>query len=375
MLMLTGIAQAVKVDAQGMLRGAKGFLDPHKFREVRSVYPASEGAFWVVGVDWNWGQGGQWYACLFGNNGERLSGDILVLPKPGLDYLSAVEPIGTLPDGSLVVDVAERAPESHQRLAKVRPDGHTEVTGVIPAHETGQPYVDRNGVVHVLVLALGNMGYMQVDMVEKGLPTIRSLLYDQPSGSLPSAPGYLRWAHQRPGGPIAGAFFSDGPQRLLVETPRRVVDDSICHLYSVNSRTLALIDSGQINLIRDIYRMWTGPSIRGTVIVRSGKTGYWLFANTGDTAPNPTVVAYRVRPDLTVERPHTAAAAAAGPFSDAPADAVVAVFCVFKRPREAMEDNTLAAHVRVRLKFSALSSDGQLYYQVLEDSIVSHQTK
>jgi hypothetical protein len=368
-------ALASRGDGGRAFEAASSFLKPDRFREVRSVCPASGGSIWVVGVDWGWGQGGQWYACLFGKSGERLSGEIPLLPTQGLTRLNNVVPIGTLQDGSLVLDIAEEGPDNYRHLAKVRSDGLTEVTGVIPPHRTGQPYVDHDGVAHILVTRRHIQGYMQVDMTAKGLPTVLSLVYSQPFAGLSSAPDYLRWEDGLPGCPLEGGFFSDGPRRLLVATTKGKRDDSVCYLYRVDSKTLALLGAGQLNLARDIFREWSGPVVGRTLIVRSGSGGYWLFTSTGDAPPKPTVVAYRLKQDLTPVRPSVAAAVAAEPFDEAPDDAVVSVFCPTPQHKELPTSGGRAVQVTLLLKFAAFGSDGRLYYQAREDSFPSYEPR
>ena len=300
----------------------------------------------------------QWYARRLSKNGAVLSGDVRLRPGSGSVSVGSAFPVGTLPDGSLVVDIELQDPQGTQRLARVNPDGSTVVT----RSKHGQPFVDRDGLVHILSSGalVHTIDYTQVDMTKKGLPTIRSLAYGQPFGSLSSAPEYLRWWAGYRGRPIEGALFSDGPGRLLVVTSKGEPADTICHLYRVVTKTLALIDSGQMNLTRDIYHTWTGPTIGWATIVPADGGGYWLFEPTGAVAPAPTVIAYRLRPDLTAVHPAAVTSLAAEPFANAPKGAVVSI---------------MGIPASVRLEFTALGSDGRLYQVALEDSLVSYGTK
>ena len=373
-LSLTNLALAAKIDAERVFQAAVGFLEPDRFKAVRSAYAAPDGAIWIVGVDWNWGRGRRdWYVRHLGSDGSCPRGDMPVFPCSETGLLTGVVPVGTMPDGNLVVDLMEMTPEGKQRLAKVSPSGATAVSDVLPSHGPHEPFVfiDRDGVAHLVVGSTGPAEYAQVDMAAKGMPVIRMLDYDQPFNGYASVPGYLRWRPWR-GEPLLLAFCSERSGRILAATLTPNDSFSHLHLYRVNTKTLALVDSGAIHLTRDVYRAWSGPTIRRTVIVPADKSGFWVYRPMPDTSPAPTIVAYRVQPDLKVVRPTAVDAGTAKPFDAASADAVVSIECPYVPPRTYGGGKV---QVKLRLKFTAFGSDGQLYYQAFEDSLTSRVTE
>jgi hypothetical protein len=289
-------------------------------------------------------------------------------------FPNSVLPIGTTGDGSLVVDVAPLASEDRRRLARISPGGATEATGVLPPHDLDKSFVDRDGIAHLVLAGYSEVDYMQVDMTVKGLPVVRRLDYDQSFDAYASAPGYLRWALRRRVKPNEFVFFGGEPGRLMVATPRQDSSGSFFRVYRVVSKTLALIDSGTVSLARDVYRTWSGPAIPRAALVPAGRSGYWLFARTTDTPPSPTVVAYRLGPDLKVIRPAAVEASLVQPFAAAPADAAVSVQCPFTR-KERWEDSVWVVPVRLLLSFTAFGGDGQIYSQAFEDSVTSRVTR
>jgi hypothetical protein len=129
-----------------------------------------------------------------------------------------------------------------------------------------------------------------------------------------------------------------------------------------------LVDSAQIHPDLDVFRSWTGPRIPRTKIVPAGKSGYWFFTPTSDSPPAPTVVAYRIGPDLRVERPAVVDAGVEEPFVSAPEDAVSVIDCPPRPWREHSQGRVL---VQLDLRFIAFGSDGRLYVGGLSDSLLS----
>jgi len=156
------------------------------------------------------------------------------------------------------------------------------------------------------------------------------------------------------------AFCSEGRRQVLAATLTRNDSLSSYHFYRVNTKTLSLIDSGAVHRITDVYRRWTGPIIPRAALVPAAGTGYWPFVPMNDTPPLPTVVAYRVGPDLKVVRPVVIEASAVQPLSTAPVGAVVVVRTLFDHHDKWEE---------LKLEFIAFGANGQLYAQSFEDSL------
>jgi len=356
-------AQAAKLDARRVFRAALDFLEPGKFREVTSVYAASDGTVWILGVDWNWGGGGGWYARRLSSEANRLGSEIpLSFAESRLRRLGSAWPIGTLPDSSLVLDIDDGVNFSY--LGKVSPGGVCEAK-LSTAYYAG-PFVDRVGMIHGV---LGSR-YMQVDATQPGMPTARRLNWGQPADSwtTPSPPpAWLIGWRDRP-----TALLSEESGRMLVATRRTSDSNAPFIVYRVDTKTLAVVDSGLIDPAWDAYRVWTSPVKLGMVLVPAGDSGYWLFAPTGDSSPAPVAVAYSVRRDLKAMRPYVPVVGRVRPFYAAPADAVVVIHCPLTPSRKRG-----GSEVRVKLKldFTAYGSDGLLYAQSLEDSVTSRVTK
>ncbi len=352
-------------------------MDTTRFNDIRSVYASSDGTVWVVWVDWGFGdaRAPSWHAQRFSGSGARLSGDISLFPRQGMMDMTTVLPVGTTPDGSLVVDFERHMPHGEKRLAKIGANGSVQVSDALPNHFPGTPFVDRGGLAHLVAPYLSQVSYAQVNLNARGLPVVRSLNYDQPFGGHASAPEYLRWSLGARGRPIEIAFFGEGTGRIVVATGKDNPVDSFCNLYRVATKTLALVDSGSINLRRDVYRTWSGPAIPRTMIGQAGKSGYWIFAPTLDTPPAPTVVAYRIAPDLKVIHPTVVATDAAGPFAAAPAGAVVSLRLNWHRANARWENGVWVVTSKLDISFFAFDGDGRLYTQTFEDSITSRVTK
>jgi hypothetical protein len=369
---------AAKMDASRVFQATVGLMDTSRFIAIRSAYAASDGTVWIVWEDWGFGTAREptWHVQRFSGAGARLGKDVSLFPRSGMVNLTAVFPVGTAPDGSLVVDFEPRSPdgEGRKRLAKISPSGSSEISDVLPPHFLGQPFVDRDGIAHLVLAPLSRVNYLQVDVSAKGLPVVRSLDYDQPSDGFASAPDYLKWGAGRRSMPGEIAFLSEQRGRLLVATPRHDSSGLLYSVYRIRTRTLALIDSGLVSLTRDVYRKWSGPVIPTTVIVPAGKSGYWIFSPTSDTPPSPTVIAYRLAPDLKVIRPTAVATDEAEPFAAAPADAVVSLWSSFTA-RDRWGNGAWVVPAKVQLNFIAFDGDGQLYAQTFNDSITSRVTK
>jgi hypothetical protein len=371
-----GAALAAPIDPAPVFQGTMDFLKPGRFRTVRSVYAAPDGSVWVLGVDRGYGtslgnsgaEGSAWYVRRLSGLGVSLSREVRLPLGPGVRLASTVLPIGILPDGSLVVDIDASRPEHAQYLAKISPEGIVEVTDVLPLHYLGQPFVDQGGVAH-LVFAFGTkVDYMQLNMSAHGLPVVRELDYDRPDDSLTPVPGYLRWATGRRFRPTETAFLGEKSGRILVVTPRFHEGGHSFSVYRIDPNTMWLVDSAQIHPDLDVFRSWTGPRIPRTKIVPAGKSGYWFFTPTSDSPPAPTVVAYRIGPDLRVERPAVVDAGVEEPFVSAPEDAVSVIDCPPRPWREHSQGRVL---VQLDLRFIAFGSDGRLYVGGLSDSLLS----
>ncbi|UCG42259.1 MAG: hypothetical protein JSU73_10320 [candidate division WOR-3 bacterium] len=145
---------------------------------------------------------------------------------------------------------------------------------------------------------------------------------------------------------------------------------SFLRLYRVDAATLAILDSGRIDLKNDVYRSWSRTKIPQAAFVPAPSGGYWLFLSTLEAPPSPTTVAVRLRRDLEVIRPTTVVADEERPLSAAPMDALVVIEC----PRTRWEwDGSRTAWGSLRLLYTGFGSDGRLYRQVFEDSMTSHR--
>jgi hypothetical protein len=256
-----------------------------------------------------------------------------------------------------VVDVEYNNPEGRQFLAKVSPTGTLVSTGILPPHQ--EPYVDRDGIAHVVARG----PYIQVNTAAPGLPMVR------PIEKLGSVPDYLRWGGQL-------AFLSDGHERLVVATRMMGRDGSRFRLCRVDTKTLALLDSGSLNVYQDTFRTFIGPHfpIPRPILVPAESSGYWLFMPTDATPPAATMLAYRISHDLKVVHPHSDFSAGQRPFSEAPKDAAIIVQsgCTSK---DRWENGAWLANTKLKLEFIAFGRDGQVYTQTLEDSLTSRVTK
>jgi hypothetical protein len=219
------------------------------------------------------------------------------------------------------------------------------------------------------------------------MPVVRTLSYDSPYKQYASVPEYLRWEYGEGGKrlPFGSSFFSEGRGRMLVAKATFAPSDTCFHLYRIDTKTLAVIDSGTADLRRDVYRVWSGPTIGRTTIVPAGESGYWVFTLTSNKeywrafmpvsdTPAPTVVAYRFSRDLKAVHPTRAVRVEAKPFASAKQDGVVSVTSASRGiPR--YELGTRAMLTTLKLDFAAFDRDGELYTQTYEDSITSRVTK
>jgi hypothetical protein len=358
-----GTAPAAMIDADRVFHAALDFLEPGTFRQVTSVHVASDGTVWVLGVDWNWGGGGKWYARRLSSEASRLGSEIpLSFAEPRLRRLSSAWPIGTLPDSSLVLYIDDGMDFLY--LGKVSPGGVCEAR--LSRDYNAGPFVDHDGMIH----GVWEDRYMQVYATQPGMPIALRLNWGQPADSwmTPSTPpAWLIGWRDRP-----TALLSEETGRMIVASRRTRDDKSPFVLYRVDTKTLAVVDSGLIDPARDAYRVWTRPVNLGMVLVPAGESGYWLFVPTGDSSPAPVAIAYSVRRDLKAVRPSVPVAGRVRPFYAAPANAVVFIDCPLTPPRKRGGSEVT---VRLKLDFTAYGSDGLLYAQSLEDSVTSHRLK
>ena len=355
LLVLAGIA-AAEVSAEKVFGAVTGMLRTDGFKVVTHVYPAPDGAFWVTGLSFGLGgpQAISWFARRFSSTGAALGPGASTNSLPDL----MPTPVGTTSDGGLVADVLGFPENRGQFLAKVSPTGTIDLTKRLPPHHQVDSYVGRDGLVHLV----GNEAYTQVDMTRRGLPVVRTLVYERPFGRQESVPGYLRWGGQL-------AFLSDGDRRLLVATRMMGCDGSRFRLCRVDTKTLALLDSGSINVYEDTSRTWRGPEFRTpqTFLVPTDDAGYWLFVANYDPPPAGNIWAYRVGPDLKPVRPREANTVASKSFSEAPSSSVVRIQCTHRTQRLS-ENGAWVVPSVLTLDFVAFGCDGQVYVQTLTDS-------
>jgi hypothetical protein len=364
-------ALAARMDAVRVFKGVKTLLSPRRFREIKSVYAASDGNVWAIGLDNGYGRRGvdrdpSWFVRRFNGAGKALGPEIT--PFPYFGGVGWMVPVGTAPDGSLVVEtenlisVVDPPP---QCLARISPTGATTSSGQLST--LGTPYIDRDGIVHAVTALDGS--YVQVSTAAPGLAVVRTLDYGQPFGGLDSTPGYLRWGGQL-------AFFSDEHQRLVVATRMMGRDGSRFRLCRVDTKALTLLDSGSLNVYQDTFRTFIGPHfpIPRLILVPAESSGYWLFMPTDATPPAATMFAYRLTHDLKVVHPHAEFVAGQRPFSEAPKDAAIIVQSGITS-RDWREDGAWLANTKLKLEFIALGRDGEVYTQTLEDSVASRVTK
>jgi hypothetical protein len=362
---------AARIDAVRVFKGVKSLLSPQRFREIKSVYASSDGSVWAVGLDNGCGRPGKgrdpsWFARRFNGDGKALGPEIT--PFPYFGGVGWVAPVGTTPDGSLVVEtenLISLADPSPTRLARISPTGA--ITSSRQLSGLGALYMDRDGIVHAV--AAWDDSYLQVNTAAPGLPVVRSLDYGQPFGGLDSTPGYLRWGGQL-------AFLSDEHHRLVVATRMTGRDGPRFRLCRVDTKTLALLDSGSLNVYQDTFRTFIGPHfpIPRPILVPAESSGYWLFMPTDATPPAATMFAYRLSHDLKVVHPHAEFVAGQRPFSEAPKDAAIIVQSG-STSRDWHEDGAWLANTKLKLDFIAFGRDGQVYTQTLEDSVASRVTK
>jgi hypothetical protein len=323
---------------------------------------------WVVGLDNGYGRPGvgrdpSWFARRFNNVGRALGTEITLFSLLYPTGVASVVPVGIAPDGSLLTDVAYNNPEGRQSLVRVSPTGTLVYTGILPPHPNDS-YVDRDGASHIVT----RRSYLQVNTAAPGLPVVRSLQYGQPFGGLDSTPGYLRWGGQL-------AFFGDEHQRLVVATRMMGRDGSRFRLCRVDTKTLALLDSGSLNVYQDTFRTFIWPSfpITKPILVPAEGSGYWLFMPTDATPPASNMYVYRISHDLEVVHPHSQPWAGSRLFSEAPKDAAIIVQSG-STSRDWSKDGAWLANTKLKLEFIAFGRDGQLYTQTLEDSVASRVT-
>jgi hypothetical protein len=357
-----GTAPAARIDAVRVFKGVKGLLSPQRFREIRSVYAASDGIIWAVGIDWGYGSPGEgrdpeWFARRFNNVGRALGTEITLFPLLYPTGAGSVVPVGIAPDGSLVADVTYNNPEGRQFLAKVSPTGTLVSTGILPPHQ--EPCVDRDGIAHVVARG----PYIQVNTTAPGLPVAR------PTEKLESVPDYLCWGGQL-------AFLSDEHGRLVVATRMMGRDGPRFRLCRVDTKTLALLDSGSLNVYQDTFRTFLGPHfpIPRPILVPAESSGYWLFMPTDATLPAATMYVYRISHDLKVVYPHAEFVSGQRPFSEVPKDAAIIVQSG-STSGDWHEDGAWLANTKLKLEFIAFGRDGQVCTQTLEDSVASRVTK
>jgi hypothetical protein len=353
-----GVAAPI-VNAEGVFGAVTRMLSADGLKQVAYVYATSDGTFWVTGLRPGLGGLGppEWFARRFSGTGTALSPEVTTSSLPGFSVI----PVGAAPDGGLVADILGYPEERGQFLARVSPTGKIALTKGLPEHDLHGPYVDRDGLAHVV----GRATYTQVAMTARGLPVIRTLVYKRPFGPQESVPGYLRWGGQL-------AFLSDERRRLLVATRMMGRDGPRFRLCRVDTKTLALYDSGSINVYQDTFRTLRGPVFQmpKPLIVPADGSGYWLFVPNADTPPSANIWAYRLGPDLKVIRPPKADTVAPRPFSDAPSSAVVRIQC-FHRTRERRENGVWVVPSTLALDFVAFGRDGQVYTQTLRDSFTN----
>lgn len=353
-------APAAKLDAAQIQRAALDFLAPGKFREIRFVHAARDGTVWVLGAEWDWRGGTRgWYARRLGGDGVQLGNDV-VLSVPGLGQRApgSVKPIGTLPDGSLIVVIDDGI--NFLYMGRIRPDGATE-SRPIPQY-CCLPLVDHDGTVHLVAPDR----YIRVDATATGMPTVQSLAFGQSPGSPVLTQDNFRW--ERDCRDKQAVLYDDGPGQILVAVR---MPDQNTRLYRVSTKTLAIVDSGSVNSSRDVYRTWSDPLIAGMTISPAAESGYWLFLATGHNMPAP-VAAYRLWPDLSLVRPKAGTAAMVKPFSAAPPQAVISIGCPHVPPKRYSE---VTVQIKLELELTACGSDGQLYTQTFEDSVRTHKSE
>lgn len=366
-----GTAPAASIHAVRVFKGVKGLLSPRRFREIKSVYVASDGTVWAVGLDNGYGRPGEgrdpfWFARRFNGTGKALSQEIaLFLYYGGVGWIA---PVGTAPDGSLVaetenlISVADPPP---LRLARISPTGAICSTGELPSSIT--PYVDRDGIAHVVATRAAS--YWQVDVATPSLTVVRTLSYGKPFGGLDTTPGYLRWGGQL-------AFISDGHQRLVVATRIMGRDGPRFRLCRIDTKTLALLDSGSLNVYEDTFRTFRAPRfpLPKSILAPGENSDYWLYMPTGAAPPAANTLVYHISHDLKVIHPHSQFLAGERPFSEAPKDAAIIVQSG-SASRDRQENGAWLANTKLKLEFIAFGRDGQLYTQTLEDSVASRVTK
>jgi hypothetical protein len=366
-----GTALAARMDATRVFSGVRGLLNSERFREIKSVYAARDGTVWAIGLDKGYGRPGEgrdpsWFARRFSSTGKALGPEIALFPYHG--GVGWVAPVGITPDGSLVVEteaIISVLDPPPQRLVRISPTGATTSSGQLST--LGAPYMDRDGIVHAVTAWDGS--YVQVNTAAPGLSVVRTLDYGQPFGGLDSTPGYLRWGGQL-------AFFSDEHQRLVVATRMMGRDGPRFGLCRVDTKTLALLDSGSLNVYQDTFRTFIGPHfpIPKPILVPAENSGYWLFMPTDATPPTANMYVYRLSHDLKVTHPCNQPWAGSRPFSQAPKDAVV-IAQNWSTSRDWHENGAWLANTKLKLEFIAFGRDGQLYTQTLEDSVASRVAK
>ena len=392
-------AEPAKLNAERTFRAAMDFLQPDRDRVIPDVYRARDGTTWLLCVDWGTEAPGDesTFARRLSSAGDHLGEDIVLSPTRQLAYACNALIVGTAPDGSLILDQEEVGGE-RERLVKIGLNGRVEKRDV-PRHDDRQVFVDRDGIAHILVTRAGPgvENYLQVGANVRSLPVVKSLSYDRPFKQFASAPEYLRWEAGGEGAPFAMSFFSEGRGRILVAKANFGPTDSCFHLYRIDTKTLAVIDSGSADLSRDVYRTWSfpayGPSdsafwsrylrpaIAGTKIVPAGESGYWVFTTTRtpgywwrftpvSATPAPTVVAYRFSRALKAVHPSSVTRAEVRPFTSAKQDGIVSVSGLGNGiPR--YEHGTRVVPTNLKLDFVAFDRDGELYMQTYEDSLTS----
>lgn len=358
------VGAGMRLEPQGerILQAAKDFMQLDRHREVISVLPASDGTIWVLGLDHTReGRSERIAKCL--RSGMSHAGQDIPLARSGSDFdLSGAKPIGTTPDGRLVATLWTHSADGDGcRLARVDQNGSVAVSEDLHPYVPNYPFVDEAGVAHLVISPSGR--YIQVDAAREGLPVIRSLDYHAPFDGMDSVPSYLRW-----GGQIG--FYSEPRGRLIVARRNLSLDTMCIRLFRIDSKTLSLVDTGFVGL-GDAQRTWSGPQLRQVTMVSAGKSGYWVYFPTAYSPPKPTVIAYLVRPDLSVVHPVATEQAEPRPLAAAPPGSAFTVLRQWSSPDFARSEGALTGKTALGLEVTALGSDGQLYVESLRDTDAS----
>lgn len=368
-LLVTAAVEAValpRVVPRSVISGVMSYMSTRKYGFPLDFVGCPDGTYWLAGLrrEMTIEGGSPWVVRQsfdlrrLGPSGEQLGTDI-TLNDPRLHGIEERHDfLGTDRRGNLLLYLG-RYP--HLQLAKVGASGILWVQDSVPYVEQRNRFLDGDEKVW---LVRYEDSCAVVDAASDSRSTLTTIRYAERFDSPQAVPAFLNLS-----GSLVG-FLGEHAGRQVIACVRPG-DANTLILYRLDRNQLTLIDSGRVNMSTKVWGATDTLSIPGAFnIVAAADGGYFVYRSRYNQLPPPSVVAFRVDSHL---RPVTQGAPGTlrvEPISALPKGARLDVVLRRRDGQESFDGHALTQTVQIALDFIGFGTDGRLYYERAEDSLV-----